>query len=207
MSRRDVVLVDPSGRACGPAGGRWLRWLALSSGGFGPCYPRGAGNASMLGRNRCLRQPLRVPLATELAKLIDSSARSGWPSLHRAYSEHPGSRHKYSSIFRLPHPAARPCTPQDDAWSCPWQGPDAPATARCGARRVGNLRHDRHQRRHADTVSPACQDRQADVPVLLRGESGVGKELVARAIHRYSKRAAGPFLAMVCGRPGNPDPV
>jgi DNA-binding NtrC family response regulator len=37
---------------------------------------------------------------------------------------------------------------------------------------------------------------QEDVPVLLRGESGVGKELVAQAIHRSSARAAGPYIAV-----------
>lgn len=32
------------------------------------------------------------------------------------------------------------------------------------------------------------------VPVMVLGESGAGKELVARALHRYSQRAAGPFV-------------
>jgi len=35
-----------------------------------------------------------------------------------------------------------------------------------------------------------------DAPVLLRGESGVGKELVARALHAASPRAAGPLVCI-----------
>ena len=35
-----------------------------------------------------------------------------------------------------------------------------------------------------------------DVPVLLRGESGVGKELAARAIHQAGQRRGGPFLGI-----------
>lgn len=35
-------------------------------------------------------------------------------------------------------------------------------------------------------------------PVLLLGESGVGKELAARAVHAESERAGGPFLAVNC---------
>ncbi|WP_337176083.1 sigma 54-interacting transcriptional regulator [Paludisphaera sp.] len=39
----------------------------------------------------------------------------------------------------------------------------------------------------------------ADAPVLILGETGSGKEVVARAIHERSRRAAGPFQRVNCG--------
>jgi len=37
-----------------------------------------------------------------------------------------------------------------------------------------------------------------DTTVLLEGKSGTGKELFARALHAFSRRAAGPFVAINC---------
>jgi DNA-binding NtrC family response regulator len=39
----------------------------------------------------------------------------------------------------------------------------------------------------------------SEASVLVLGENGVGKELVARALHRGSRRASGPFLAVDMG--------
>ncbi len=40
---------------------------------------------------------------------------------------------------------------------------------------------------------------QSDIPVLIEGESGAGKELIARAIQGTSARAGRPFVTVNCG--------
>lgn len=51
----------------------------------------------------------------------------------------------------------------------------------------------REVRRMAERVAAV------DSTVLITGESGVGKEVVARFIHHASRRAEGPFVAVNCG--------
>ena len=47
------------------------------------------------------------------------------------------------------------------------------------------------------------QAARSDAKILLTGESGVGKEVIARLVHDYSPRRARPFVAINCA--GVPD--
>ena len=65
--------------------------------------------------------------------------------------------------------------------------------ARTGLRRViGESPQWKQVLRHATQVAAT------DTTVLLLGDSGTGKEVVARYIHRASQRAEGPFVALNC---------
>jgi transcriptional regulator with PAS, ATPase and Fis domain len=49
-----------------------------------------------------------------------------------------------------------------------------------------------------DVLAMARRAAAGEAKVLITGESGVGKDLIARQIHLSSKRAAGPFVAVNC---------
>lgn len=49
------------------------------------------------------------------------------------------------------------------------------------------------------TIALGKKAADSDIPVFIGGESGVGKELLARAIHNASERHGKPFIAVNCG--------
>lgn len=52
--------------------------------------------------------------------------------------------------------------------------------------------------RMQDSVERALRVLDKGIPVLLHGETGTGKEVFAKAIHRASARSGGPFVALNC---------
>ncbi len=58
---------------------------------------------------------------------------------------------------------------------------------------IGNSQEMETLRRTIEQIAPA------DCSVLIQGETGTGKELVAKTIHRLSSRAENRFLAINCG--------
>jgi two-component system response regulator GlrR len=62
--------------------------------------------------------------------------------------------------------------------------------------RVGLIGHSRAHRR---VIAELARFAAVEVPMLLQGPTGTGKELAARAIHYLSARRGGPFIPIDCG--------
>lgn len=56
-----------------------------------------------------------------------------------------------------------------------------------------------HSQKLLHVLDLAARAAQSDSTVLVRGETGTGKELLAKAIHRNSRRKDRPFITINCG--------
>jgi transcriptional regulator of acetoin/glycerol metabolism len=75
----------------------------------------------------------------------------------------------------------------------------APLPAAARPRRLSGLRYlDTGDPQLAQVIAKVNKVLGRDIPILIMGETGTGKELLAQAIHNDSPRAQGPFVAVNC---------
>lgn len=77
----------------------------------------------------------------------------------------------------------------------PQRHAEGPTTSDDMAEKYGLISHSPEMRKVFDMIRRVAG---TDMPVLIRGDSGSGKELVARAIHGESARHQSPFVAINC---------
>ncbi len=140
----------------------------------------------------CIGAPERLASAfpvPDLARLADGLVSPGTPDwLLRVNIERiRDGADTLGYLLVVPAPCRRPaCVPDSQSGA-------AYTSAAAFSRIVG------HNPALRAAVQKAQQLAKARIPVLLCGETGVGKELFARGIHQASAAADGPFVALNCG--------
>lgn len=198
MSRRDVVLVDASDALANQLeGGGFDAWS------FHRVHSAQAAR-TVLSTHRCLVGVVvfdnpGVSFASDLANLIDNSACEWLALVAPGLLEHPTVAplvlEHFHDFHTLPLDSARLRVTLGHAHGKAYMRKQLMDSEPGDSATFGMTGTSAAMQTLYRQLGKIVK---VDVPVLLRGESGVGKELVARAIHRYSKRAAGPFLAMNC---------
>jgi DNA-binding NtrC family response regulator len=141
----------------------------------------GLDGLEVLRRALALRPGCRVVLMTAFASV--ASARAALKAGAADYLTKP-----FSSEQEL-KPLLRSLLGRDADPRAEPQAPGSEALARLVGESPAIVALRERIRRVADS----------EASVLIHGESGVGKELVARAIHALSPRGAGPWTALNCG--------
>lgn len=108
--------------------------------------------------------------------------------------------------YRARPPALVPAAPQEPPRSAgPGDTPARSATPRPGpgrpaaAGRLSSLRYlDTGDAQLSQVIDRVTRLLGRDVPTMILGETGTGKELLAQAIHHDGPRAPGPFVAVNC---------
>ena len=182
-----ILAVSPDGRIVG-ANRSALDQLGLSGAAL-----RMQGLVSLFGTTvGALVDRFRSPLATPLAAKGPGNAdfhlhaRFDWPVWSQvtdaALSASRRTGATTEPALTLPTPASAPAA-----------APSSPLTAAPGLAHL-----ETGDAQMAALVDKVRRVLDRDIPVLILGETGTGKELLARAIHRDSARARQPFVAVNC---------
>lgn len=146
------------------------------------CDLRLPGSSGRMIAEEMMRRHPEVPLAFMSAYGTLDTAQDLLRSGALEYLQKPIRREQLRDLFRRLLPPAPTAL----------QAQPAPPSARYGPL-VGQHPLMRNLYEIIERVAPFS------VTVLIRGESGSGKELVARVIHEKSPRSGGPFVAVNCG--------
>lgn len=128
------------------------------------------------------RSPLALPLAlrTSSGRALHVHARFNWPVWH--------SIAEAAGTLPTPPTAAAAAEPVQVAPAAPRAKTSALAALATGDEQVAQLMAKLER----------VLDRD-DIPILIVGETGTGKQELARAIHNDSARSERPFVAVSCG--------
>jgi sigma-54 dependent transcriptional regulator, acetoin dehydrogenase operon transcriptional activator AcoR len=142
--------------------------------------------------------------------LDDMLQRSHRSSFHPVVTYRAGAAHRFFAVARQPaHDEASPLRARDMLSSEPSRvqlPPRASPTAGTATRAVAPTLPPRSLQPTPSFADARLQAHLATArrviargtPVLLRGETGAGKEVFAHAVHNGSPRASGPFIAINC---------
>ncbi len=185
-----ILAVDRDGRILG-ANRSALDLLGLSGAGL-----RMHTVASLLGTpmgaivdagRTPLTPPLRLPVPN--GQIVHVQARCNWPLWHGGWQGTGSATSTETPAAAAPREAPAPAEPARAA---------APVEAPAVAPQPSFARLQTGDAQIEAVIGKLRRVLNRDIPVLILGEAGSGKELLARAIHRESRRAAKPFLAVQC---------
>ena len=175
-----MIAVGPDGNILGAntAAREWLAQRACEgeSASFGALFPLGFG------------------------KLFDRAAAAP-NALLRIETRHGGElyvqvRSMRPLVVPRAHSGSEAAVAEAAAVAAPVRAAPRPVAARCGRVTLESLATG--DPGLARALDRARRIQGKDIPLLIQGESGVGKELFAQAFHNSGPRAAGPFVALNC---------
>jgi sigma-54 dependent transcriptional regulator, acetoin dehydrogenase operon transcriptional activator AcoR len=157
------------------------------------------------------RAPLSLPLTVTLydGRLLYLQARFNWPAWHGVPDDRSAGTSAWVQIASPDRARPVPASTFLDSTRPDQHGAagDNPRVGAANAARKGlpdgrtasGLSHlDTGDAQMKAVIGKIRRVLDRDIPVLLLGETGTGKELLARAIHHDSRRSRQPFVAVNC---------